>query len=79
MIQGSARLFGVRDVIGSFFPGRSARWVKERAKAGDFGKVWLDGGGYLISEAGIASYLNRCELNLDRPIPRGRASNLVNA
>ena len=71
------RLFGVKAVVAGFFPGRSARWVKERVKAGDFGKVWLDGGGYLVSEAGIAEYLKRFELNLDRPIPRGRRENLT--
>jgi hypothetical protein len=73
------KLFGVKSVVAGFFPGRSARWVKERIKAGDFGPAWLDGGGYLVSEAGIAGYLKGHELNLDRPIPRGRRENLVNA
>jgi hypothetical protein len=73
------RLFGPREVVSRFFPGRSARWVKEKAKLGEFGKVWLDGGGYLIGEGGVMDYLRRNELNLDRPIPRGRRENLVNA
>jgi len=50
--------YSVRDVRRIFFPSRSIRWITDRAKAGAFGPVVRDAGGWLIPEAGILAYLS---------------------
>lgn len=40
--------------------GRSVEWVTQRAKAGAFGPVSVDGGGYLIPASGVQRYLDGC-------------------
>lgn len=40
------------------FLGRSAEWVSDRARAGDFGRVVRDDGGWLIPASGVQRYLD---------------------
>lgn len=53
------RCLSVKMVRAEFFPGRSERWVKDKAKAGQFGEVFRDDAGWLIPEAGVVGYLAR--------------------
>jgi len=63
------------------FGGRSSRWVTRHIKAGDFGEVIRDAGGWLIPEAGIQGYLARHRISRE-DIPAGLreepAQNVVN-
>jgi len=55
----TGRCLSVAMVVSEYFPGRSDRWVKDKAKAGEFGEVFRDNGGWLIPEAGLQAYLSR--------------------
>lgn len=50
-------MYPVRIVAGLFFRGEN--WVIERCKAGDFGQVYRDGGGWMIPASGLNAYLRR--------------------
>lgn len=53
-----------------FFPSRSTRWIRERIKSGDLGEVVRDGGGWLIPESGVLSYLERHRLSVLKLVRR---------
>lgn len=53
------RFFSVKLAREVYFPSRSERWIKDKAKAGAFGDCVRDGGGWLFSEAGVLAYLER--------------------
>jgi len=50
--------YSVADVKRLFFPSRSDRWIKDRAKRGAFGTVLRDAGGWMIPESGLRAYLD---------------------
>lgn len=60
-----------------FFPGRSERWVRQRCRAGDFGDLVRDGGGWLIPERGILHYLERRRVRVGTP-PAARCEQVSN-
>ena len=47
--------------VGRRCGGRSARWAKDKAKAGQFGPdvLYMGTGGWLIAAAGVAGYLEQ--------------------
>lgn len=51
---------------------RCEKWVIQRAKAGDFGPVFRDDGGWLIPAAGVNEYLRRHQVVVPgtEPIPQ---------
>jgi hypothetical protein len=51
--------YSLRDVRRLFFPSRSIRWLTDQAKAGAFGQVVKDAGGWLLPESGILEYLRQ--------------------
>jgi len=61
--------YSLKDVKARFFPSRSTRWIKEKARAGEFGDVLRDSGGWLIPESGIAAYFERHRVWTGATIP----------
>lgn len=53
------RFLSVQEIRARVFPSRSERWIKDKAKAGEFGDIVRDGKGWLIAESGLVAWLNR--------------------
>lgn len=53
------RFLTAPDVRREFFPTRSSKWILGKIKAGAFGEVAKDGGGWLVPESGVLGYLER--------------------
>lgn len=73
------RLLSIREARQEIFPSRSERWIKEQIKAGKFGDVIRDAGGWLIPQSGILVYLerNRVQACAATPVRREQLGNLV--
>lgn len=73
------RFLSLREVKEQFFPSRSERWILNLAKAGGFGDVVRDSGGWLIPELGILEYLGQHRITAGAAPASGvgRAENLV--
>lgn len=44
--------------VAAMFPGRGRRWVIDRVKAGQFGTVLKDDGGWLIPLSGLRAFVS---------------------
>ena len=53
--------------VGRRCGGRSARWAKDRAKAGQFGPdvLYMGTGGWLISSVGVVGYLEQFRVRVE--------------
>lgn len=47
------------EQVGKLCGGRGSVWAIRKARAGEFGRVVCDSGGWLIPESGVNSYLSR--------------------
>lgn len=72
------RHFSVKEAQAGVFPSRSVQWIIRQVKAGAFGPVAADGGGWLIPESGLVAYLERHRVMPGADAPPGATSrNLV--
>ena len=52
-------LFSLADVRVKFFPSRSIRWIRDTFGAGEFGPVYRDAGGWMVSAQALESWQMR--------------------
>lgn len=59
MILKVEKFWSVGDVKRDLFPSRSARWIKDTFRSGEYGPVLRDDAGWQISESALATYQSR--------------------
>jgi hypothetical protein len=53
------KYYSVADVERLFFPSRSARWIRETFRTGEYGAVIRDNAGWMVSESALLEYQSR--------------------